>query len=633
MQTTPLAQPFQEPTTPPHENTSSDDIADGHQQRGASSATSAYQNDIPSAIRLAPPASSAQAGCIVEIRQHSVGTDEYADNTYMYGQDKHENEDDVDNDYRPRLLKRFSTFWPSERELLERRHSLEFLYPAHDCETRKSSPLVAIVGLVATVCGGGVLSLPIAFSKAGIVPSTLLMLFAAIITEFSMYILCSCARRTGGRSYGDCAKKAFGQLAEIGATALLILLLCFVLIAYMVLVKDIATPMVLYVWPDLMAFFARLAGLNAQVDEDAVVDVASRYILMAILLCVSPLLLKRDLHALRHTCYVGMLSALVLLFGVVHRCIERNVFQKGLFREKAVWWGDTDGIMFAFPIIILSFFSIYNVLSVHSALTNPTRRRVKMVLDGTVLSCFSLFYIIGMAGYLYAYDDTTDNILLNFPLNFRLILCGRVGYLFTLCFGLPLITLPCREATLSLPNQLKLWWTSSHSQNESNCDITSKLESGNIDTDAGERMKFLATKQKSFYSRYKATYEDEDSPRRKRNPQENSHSNLSVDYQGQECCPGDSFQHNTSTLGLLLLAYTVGISVPGVAVVWSVVGSSMALFIGFTIPTACYLKIRNRKRLNPRSLSAWLLLIFSIVASFVCTYQTLNRIHSVHPGD
>jgi len=145
MQTTPLAPPAS--TTPAHKNTLS---------------------CVPSTIRLSPPASSALAGNI-EIDQHDA---------YTYN-NRNKSEDDGDDDYRPRLLKRFSTFWPSEQELLEKRQSLEFLYPAHDCETRQSSPLVAIVGLVATVCGGGVLSLPIAFSKAGIVPSTLLMIFAA----------------------------------------------------------------------------------------------------------------------------------------------------------------------------------------------------------------------------------------------------------------------------------------------------------------------------------------------------------------------------------------------------------------------------------------------------------------------
>jgi len=541
-------------------------------------------------------------------------------------------------DYRPPLLKRFSTFWPSEQDLLKKRHSLELLYPAHDCKSRKSSPVVAIVGLVATVCGGGVLSLPIAFSRAGIIPSTVLMVFAAIITDFAMYILCSCARRTGGRSYGDVAKNAFGPLAEIGVTLLLIFLLCFVLIAYMVLVKDICTPMVLYVWPGLSSFFAKLAG--GAPDEDEVVDVASRYILVVILLCTSPLLLKKDLHALRHTCYVGMASAMVLLVGVVHRSIERNVFQEpGLFGKNVVWVGDLDGIMFAFPIICLSFFSIYNVLSVHGSLVNPTRQRVKLVLDGTIGLCLVLFYVIGLAGYLFAYDETSDNILLNFPLSYRLILCGRVGYLLTLCFGLPLITLPCREAALSLPGQLKAWrqslrgYTEADDDSDITCGDMNEMEhGGHLYESPGETTRLLAKKQMSFYSRYKVTFE-EHHPRK--NPQEGSHNSspnsnadsLSLENEDDaNLRTGDRFLHYLSTFGLILCAYAVGVSVPGVAVVWSIVGSSMALMIGFVIPCACYLKIRTHKKLNPRSFSAWLLLLFSITASVICTAQTLARI-------
>ena len=118
-------------------------------------------------------------------------------------------------------MKRRSSFWPSERELLRRHPSLELLVPAHDCESRRSSPAIAIFNLVATVCGGGVLTLPQAFSRAGLIPSFLMMVFAAGITNFAMYILCSCARRTGGRSYGDVMRNAFGPLAEIGATVLL----------------------------------------------------------------------------------------------------------------------------------------------------------------------------------------------------------------------------------------------------------------------------------------------------------------------------------------------------------------------------------------------------------------------------
>ena len=59
----------------------------------------------------------------------------------------------------------------------------ELLVPPFDSEERHSSMLVATFNLVATIVGGGVLSLPFAFQKCGIVLATILMLFAAVITN------------------------------------------------------------------------------------------------------------------------------------------------------------------------------------------------------------------------------------------------------------------------------------------------------------------------------------------------------------------------------------------------------------------------------------------------------------------
>lgn len=297
----------------------------------------------------------------------------------------------IDKFVKQSLMKRFSSFWPSERTLLIRHPSLELLVPAHDCESRQSSTAIAIFNLVATVCGGGVLSLPYAFSRAGLIPSCLLMLFAAGITNFSMYILCSCARRTGGRSYGDVMRNAFGPVAEIGATILLCFLLFFVLVAYMVLMKDIWTPVVLAAFPNLKALFYGL-GSTDQVetvkDEADMTNEASHYMLVVLLACAVPLILQTDLHALRHTCYVGFVSAVILTLGVIQQAILQNIYlNPGIFWEKVIWVGDLDGIMYAFPIIVLSFFSIFNVLTVHGALFNPTRSRVKFVLDGTIGIC------------------------------------------------------------------------------------------------------------------------------------------------------------------------------------------------------------------------------------------------------
>lgn len=563
-----------------------------------------------------------------------------------------------EGDSRPKLLKRLSTFWPTDQELLQRhpsllqrRPSLELLSPAHDCESRKSSPLIAIFNLVANVCGGGVLSLPLAFSRAGVIPSTLMMIFAAIMTNFAMYILCSCARRTGGRSYGDCARNAFGPLAEIGAIVLLIMLLCFVLVAFMVLVKDIWTPVILSLLPALETFFAHSSKSN---DEDVIMNEASDYMLVPILMCTMPFLLKKDLHALRHTCYVGFASALILTAAVVHRAIDLNVFQEpGLFQEKVNWVGDLEGILFAFPIICLSFFCIYNVLSVHSALVNPTRSRVKFVLDGTVMICLVLFYIIGLFGYLYAYDDVCDNILLNFPLSFKTILVGRIGFGITLMFGMPLIVLPCRENILSLPSHIREWRKSRSLQKGEDIAMSNfGNESGHLvinGVNFDEEWPLLKKKTVSFRDdsfgdnavregETKVSMDNEDTvtvPEQATSystilkPRVATTLNATIHEEDLLRDEDDNnLKHLLSTVVLIAIGYVFAIAVPGVGVVWSIVGSSMALIIGFFIPTACYLKIRSRKRLNPRSVAAWLLLIFSVVASVICTAQAVTNMTS-----
>ena len=283
------------------------------------------------------------------------------------------------------LLSRQSTFWPSNQELLQKHPSFEFLNPSPDSELRIATPVSSIFNLVATVCGGGVLTLPIAFAKAGIIPATVMMILSAGITDFAMYILCSCARRTGGKSYGDVTRIAFGAKAEVSVTILLFVFLYFVIVAYMVLVKDIWTPLLLHLLPSMKELVRQYFNVDADTSP-----LPSDLFLVAFIIVSLPLLLQKNLHALRHTCYVGFTSLILLIVAIVRRAYQLNFLDDvGIFEKKVKWYStDVHDIIYAFPIIALSFFSIYNVLSVHSALVNPTRERVKLVLDGTIGICF-----------------------------------------------------------------------------------------------------------------------------------------------------------------------------------------------------------------------------------------------------
>ena len=129
-------------------------------------------------------------------------------------------------------------------------------------------------------------------------------------------------------------RNAFGPFAEIGATVMLFLLLLLVLVAYMVLLKDIWTPVILSLVPSLEAFLFSKGGDQS----DTMIKQASDSMLVLLLVLILPLLLQTDLHALRHTCYVGFASAVILMIGVIHQATPAGQLEDHLGQVGLVSW-------------------------------------------------------------------------------------------------------------------------------------------------------------------------------------------------------------------------------------------------------------------------------------------------------
>jgi amino acid permease len=244
---------------------------------------------------------------------------------------------------------------------------------------------------------------------------------------------------------------------------------------------------------------------------------------------------------------------------------------------------------------------------------------------------------MGMAGYLCFYKDTADNILLNFDLDVTIIYIGRIGYGITIMFGMPLVFLPCRAAILSIPEQLQermqiihqgdgeklhtaMQGTKHHVANAVTFDEETPL--------CIERKK--ATQQSlssdaSSSSTSSSLMMADDITTKNVTPVISVESLPRVDPALAHEATRDQRVHTICTFVLLVTTYLTAIGVPGVGVVWSIAGSSMAMIIGFVIPAACYLTIRSKKNVNPRSVGALILLVFSVTASIVCTTHTIRK--------
>jgi amino acid permease len=247
-----------------------------------------------------------------------------------------------------------------------------------------------------------------------------------------------------------------------------------------------------------------------------------------------------------------------------------------------------------------------------------------------------------MGGYLYALDDTTDNILLNFPVSDPAILLGRIGFCFTLIFGLPMVTLPCRDAIRAVPVQIRDWMIDSHRANQF-AEVDTKGDQGahliinGVDFD--EHIPLLVTDDPEIQHGTMVTY-GTPSPEKLIAPKLPERDTISTaaddtDHSASQQAwnvRAEHPQHNLTetllhfgtTIGIVAACYVAAIKVPGVAFVWSICGSATALLIGFIIPPACYLQIRKHKRFNERKFVSWFLLFISCVAAVVCTKRALQ---------
>mmetsp|Transcript_31343 Transcript_31343/g.66522 ORF Transcript_31343/g.66522 Transcript_31343/m.66522 type:complete len:643 (-) Transcript_31343:92-2020(-) len=388
-------------------------------------------------------------------------------------------------------------------------HPQDHLTPPFSSSDRPSNLLVGSFNLIATIVGGGVLSLPIVFCKMGIFFTVLAMILSAYMTQMSLVMLCYCSRRAGGSSYGEVVRSAFGEKMEEGVSWLLFVFLVFVIMGYMVLIRDIWTPLV----ASLVNYYLNnhpstntnnennITGFdtkkseNIDNDDDGIVyqeavniikqkqnnmtttEMNSDYVLMAIIVFLLPFLFQRSLHALRWNCYIGFASVMILCIALVRGGWQRfhdevvsddddNISISPTAEDDedlSIQWfkiPTLGEVLFSFPIVTCSFLCHFNIISIQNSLTTPTRQRTWNLIQYAIIATFILMTLFGTGGYLYAGADVEGNILLNVPMGrsggdvddeeYWLFLLGRVGCGTTLMLAMPLMALPCREALLEV---------------------------------------------------------------------------------------------------------------------------------------------------------------------------------------
>ena len=102
----------------------------------------------------------------------------------------------------------FIRFRSKEGDILPDSSDKEYvLYKAPSGMPRNVTIESAIFNLVSTIVGGGVLSLPFAIDKSGVIVGPFVLILCAVASGFSVYILISGSRRSSANSYEDVMEK------------------------------------------------------------------------------------------------------------------------------------------------------------------------------------------------------------------------------------------------------------------------------------------------------------------------------------------------------------------------------------------------------------------------------------------
>jgi len=506
----------------------------------------------------------------------------------------------------------------------EGRDAVETFNPPFESDVRKGTIGTASFALISTIIGGGVLSLPFAFYSSGLVPGILLLLFIAVASDFTIYTLMSCSRRSGATSYEEVLQVAFGQGARKFTMGLILFTTFLTLIAYTILIRDLLSPLVeAYIVNGTLSFS----------QQNVVSSIAIAMVL--------PFCFKQYLSELQFVSVVCVMSVLVLAAGLAVRAVTATGDSvEGLSLSSH----SISSVLDALPIFVSAYTCHFNVIPVHGELMQPTRLRIHQVTRLSVGIPTVIYLFVGITGFIYATkkDGVDGNVLLAFGADDALINAGRAALGITVMFSVPLLATPCRDQLLRI---LALYYSSKEQ-------IDSAAE--HLLPEAQRRVKLAEALQEDGGD---DTQQEDDDDRNSGSARDSSteaaHDKVPMDQPLLDGTQGEAERVRTLSLALAAtevttasafatprarviaalcvvgLAVFIGSLVKDVAIVWSVGGSSLAVLIGYILPCSSYVSIRTAKPATyRRKVWCWVFGVSTTIMAVACTINVLIELSS-----
>ncbi|PIN19515.1 Amino acid transporter protein [Handroanthus impetiginosus] len=301
----------------------------------------------------------------------------------------------------------------------------------------------AVFNLSTTIMGAGIMALPATMNVLGLGLGIAVVVFVAVLTEFSVGMLLRYSKACGADSYGGVMGDAFGEVGRGILQVCVVINNIGVLVVFMIIIGDVLSgssssgvhhPGVLESWFGKHWWNARF------------------FVLVMTTLCVlTPLACFKRIDSLRHTSALAVFLALVFLFITTAIAIVKWVqgttttprFLPDITDLNSIW-----SLFTVVPVLVTAYVCHFNVQSIANELED--RSRIKSVVRTSLALCSIIYIVTGFFGFLLFGNSTLDDVLSNFdtnvgiPFGSELNDAVRVSYALHLMLVFPVIFYPFR---------------------------------------------------------------------------------------------------------------------------------------------------------------------------------------------
>jgi amino acid permease len=276
--------------------------------------------------------------------------------------------------------------------------------------------------------GAGILGLPRTLDKAGVLLGLALITLGGLGAIFGLKLLAFCVRGADEpASYYSLARRAYPPSTWVidGAVALK----CFgVACSYLLVIGRLL--------PDAFTYFD--TGVSALEDR--------HFWQTSMMVVIVPLCLLAELRTLRFVSLFALLAiAYLVVFIFAYFFAELSTVRTDI--SLASVNGDT---LLVVPTIIFSFTCHQNMPTILTEMREKTRRASDFVIHVAIVSCWCVYAITALLGFLTFGPEITDNVINNYPVSNMFANSVRLAVGMSCLACIPFQIHPARTCTLNL---------------------------------------------------------------------------------------------------------------------------------------------------------------------------------------